>query len=29
MKQIEHGALADAFVSGNLKWMEYGARKRS
>jgi molybdate transport system substrate-binding protein len=28
MKQIEGGAAADAFVSANLKWMEYGEKKK-
>jgi len=28
MKQIEGGAPADAFVSANLKWMDYGAEKK-
>ena len=28
MKQIEGGAPADAFVSANLKWMDYGVEKR-
>jgi molybdate transport system substrate-binding protein len=28
IKQIEGGAPADAFVSGNLKWMEYGEEKK-
>jgi molybdate transport system substrate-binding protein len=27
MKQIEGGVSADAFVSANLKWMDYGAEK--
>jgi molybdate transport system substrate-binding protein len=28
IKQIEGGAPADAFVSANLKWMDYGVEKR-
>jgi molybdate transport system substrate-binding protein len=28
MKQIEGGAAADAFVSADLKWMEYGEEKK-
>jgi ABC-type molybdate transport system substrate-binding protein len=28
MKQIEGGAPADAFVSANLKWMDYGVEKK-
>jgi len=28
MKQIEHGAPADVFVSADLKWMDYGAERR-
>jgi molybdate transport system substrate-binding protein len=28
MKQIESGAAADAFVSADLKWMDYGAEKK-
>jgi molybdate transport system substrate-binding protein len=28
MKQIEGGAPADAFVSADLKWMDYGAQKK-
>ena len=28
MKQIEGGAPADAFVSADLKWMEYGEEKK-
>jgi len=28
MKQIEGGARADAFVSANLKWMDYGVEKK-
>jgi molybdate transport system substrate-binding protein len=28
MKQIEGGASADAFVSADLKWMDYGAEKK-
>ena len=28
MKQIEGGAPADVFVSADLKWMDYGARKK-
>ena len=28
MKQIEGGAPADAFVSADLKWMDYGAEKK-
>jgi molybdate transport system substrate-binding protein len=28
MKQIEGGALADAFVSADLKWMDYGVEKK-
>ena len=29
LKQIEGGAPADAFVSADLKWMDYGVEKRS
>ena len=29
MKQIEGGAPADAFVSADLKWMDYGVEKSS
>src|SRR6516162_10738875 len=28
MKQIEGGAPADAFVSADLKWMDYGVEKK-
>ena len=28
MKQIEGGAPADAFISANLKWMDYGVEKK-
>jgi extracellular solute-binding protein len=28
MKQIEAGAPADAFVSADLKWMDYGVEKK-
>ena len=28
MKQIEGGAAADAFVSADLKWMDYGVKKK-
>src|SRR5271170_8018161 len=28
MKQIEAGAPADAFVSADLKWMDYGSQKK-
>jgi len=28
IKQIEAGALADAFISADLKWMDYGAGKK-
>jgi molybdate transport system substrate-binding protein len=29
MKQIERSAPADAFISADLKWMDYGVEKRS
>src|SRR5262249_8738653 len=29
VKQIEGGAPADAFLSANLQWMDYGVEKRS
>jgi molybdate transport system substrate-binding protein len=28
MKQIEGGALADVFISADLKWMDYGSQKK-
>ena len=28
IKQIEGGAAADAFVSADLKWMDYGVEKK-